>query len=308
MNPAIHAFAPRTADGLFVEAQRLDHAHVLRRMGLHGHQFFELLLIDQGSGIHRQGDQNHPAEPGDLFIIPPGDLHDCSQLGSAEGWALLFTSQAIEGDSTSSAFTHSWLPRHPLFSPFLSLSRARNGPVRLDPAALALWRSHLSAIAEETAAQVAGYIYGVHAHLSLLLLDLTRRVAPAEPRDVSEEDPVLTKTFDFIEKHYWRPITLEDLARAVGRSGPHLTTVLRRRTGLTALGWITERRLSAARQLLIESDLPISAIAERVGYGEQEALIRAFRRTHGATPAAWRRAHRRDPAFRATPKSEPVQP
>lgn len=308
MSPAIHAFAPTTADGLFVEAQRVDQPHILRRMGLHGHHFFELLLIDQGSGTHRQGDQDHPAEPGSLFIIPPGDLHDCTRLGTAEGWALLFTHQAIEGDSTSSAFTHSWLPRHPLFSPFLSLSRARTGPVRLDPAALALWRSHLSAIAEESAARATGYIYGVHAHLSLLLLDLTRRVASKEPTGVSEEDPLLTKTFDFIEKHYWRPITLDDLSRAVGRSGPHLTTVLRRRTGLTALGWITERRLSAARRLLIESDLSVSAIAERVGYGEQEALIRAFRRRHGATPAAWRRAHRQNPAFRAAPKSGPVRP
>ena len=294
----IQPFLPQTEDGLFVEAQWLGPTHVLRRMGLHGHTFFELVLIRAGGGCHRLGRTSHEVRPGDLFVIPPGEVHDCARLGDAEGWVLLFTHQALEGDAASSAFCWSWRPRHPLFVPFLRLSRSQPSPLRLDAARLESWSGHMAAIAAETEARAPGYQYGIHAHLSLLLLDLCRLTGSHHDADTVADDPVMQSVFDFIDANYPRPIRLADLAREAGRSAAHLTTTLRRRTGLTAQEWVTERRMSEARRLLVQTNRSLDEIADQVGYFDPASLVRSFSRLHRLTPAAWREAHRAGPAHR----------
>ncbi len=138
-----------------------------------------------------------------------------------------------------------------------------------------------------------GYRYGVQAHLSLVLLDVLRLVGDFGSRDNSQAaDPLLGAAFAFIERGYARPISAQDVARAVGRSTAHLTTTMRLRTGLTAGEWIAERRMAEARRLLVGTGLDLAAIADRAGYSDTDALARAFRRTHRLTPAAWRQAHR----------------
>jgi AraC-like DNA-binding protein len=293
--PVIVPFVPQTVDGVFVEAQWLGPDHVLHRMGLHGHAFFELMLIRAGGGYHRVGHTMHEVRPGDLFIIPPGEIHDCSELGSAQAWVLLFTHQALESHTRSMAFCWSWLPRHPLFVPFLTLSHGQPGPLRLDAAAMDRWSANLAAIADETESRAPGYQYGVHAHLSLLLLDLCRRTGSPSYAEVASVDPVLEAVFSFIEKNYKREIRLADLARVAGRSAAHLTSTLRQRTGLTAQEWVTERLMSETRRLLVQSNRSLQEIAADVGYFDPASLVRSFSRLHRLTPAAWRQAHRQGP-------------
>ena len=48
--------------------------------------------------------------------------------------------------------------------------------------------------------------------------------------------------------------------------------------------------MNLAKQLLTESDLPISVIAERVGYSSEFAFGKAFSREVGVAPGAHRRA------------------
>ena len=50
--------------------------------------------------------------------------------------------------------------------------------------------------------------------------------------------------------------------------------------------------MAQARKLLRETDLPLEAIATRVGYRHPSFFIKHFRRDHGVTPAAWRRRTR----------------
>ena len=110
-----------------------------------------------------------------------------------------------------------------------------------------------------------GYRYGVQAHLSLVLLDMLRLAGGLDGLDGAQvADPLLGAAFDFIERGYARPISAQDVARAVGRSTAHLTTTMRLRTGLTAGEWIAERRMAEVRRLLVGTGLDLAAIADRL--------------------------------------------
>lgn len=105
-------------------------------------------------------------------------------------------------------------------------------------------------------------------------------------------DAKLNKVFRFIEANYHQSITLGDVAQAVGYSPAYLTHLTRRQTGQTVQRWIIERRMAAARSLLLETDQVVEQIAMKVGYHNSVHFFRQFRQFHGTTPQAWRSSHR----------------
>jgi YesN/AraC family two-component response regulator len=105
-------------------------------------------------------------------------------------------------------------------------------------------------------------------------------------------DPPLSDVFCFIEANYQQPITLSDVAQSVGYSPAYLTNLVGRQTGQTVQRWIIERRMAAARSLLLETDQSIEHIAAQVGYHHTVHFFRQFRQLHGTTPQVWRNAHR----------------
>ncbi|KAB8321346.1 response regulator transcription factor [Tolypothrix campylonemoides VB511288] len=117
--------------------------------------------------------------------------------------------------------------------------------------------------------------------------DIIRLTAP---QCIFPSDPQLSKVFDFIEANYHQSLTLSDVAVAVGYSPSYLTNLVRRQTGQTVQTWIIERRMAAARSLLLETDERVEEIAAKVGYQSPVHFFRQFRKHHGTTPQAWRKS------------------
>jgi DNA-binding response OmpR family regulator len=109
-----------------------------------------------------------------------------------------------------------------------------------------------------------------------------------QPADFFPDCPQLASVFEFIELNYGQPIGLTEIAQAVGYSPAYLTDLSRKKTGRTVYGWLIERRMMAARTLLLETDDAIEAIAHRVGYLNICNFFRQFRQHTGLTPKAWR--------------------
>jgi YesN/AraC family two-component response regulator len=117
--------------------------------------------------------------------------------------------------------------------------------------------------------------------------------SPAASVSSFPSNPKLREVFRFIEANYHRPIALGDVAQAVGYSPAYLTNLMRRQTGQTVQRWIIERRMAAARSLLLETDQVVEQIAAKVGYLNTVHFFRQFRQLHGTTPQAWRSNNRR---------------
>ncbi|MEH2002081.1 MAG: AraC family transcriptional regulator [Nostoc sp.] len=114
----------------------------------------------------------------------------------------------------------------------------------------------------------------------------------SEPQRIFPTCPQLKEVFDYIEANYHQPIGLSDVAVAVGYSAAYLTNLVRRKTGKTVNDWIFERRMLAARALLLETNQPVNQIACAIGYQYEGYFFRQFRQFHGTTPQAWRNTQR----------------
>ncbi|MBN4000315.1 AraC family transcriptional regulator [Nostoc sp. LPT] len=114
----------------------------------------------------------------------------------------------------------------------------------------------------------------------------------SEPQRLFPTCPQLKKVFDYIEANYHQSIGLSKVAVAVGYSAAYLTNLVRRKTGKTVNDWIFERRMLAARALLLETDQPVNQIACTIGYQYEGYFFRQFRQFHGTTPQVWRKTQR----------------
>jgi AraC family transcriptional regulator len=87
-------------------------------------------------------------------------------------------------------------------------------------------------------------------------------------------------------------IGLEDLARACGLSRSHFARAFKGTAGMPPLQWLGIQRVERAKDLLLNSTLPIDQIAHHCGFADQSHFTRAFQKVVNATPGAWRRLHR----------------
>jgi AraC family transcriptional regulator, transcriptional activator of pobA len=259
----------------------------------HSHDFLVLAYFERGGGSMWLGDREWRIEAGDVYVIAPGEVvgvgDDPSSLHEAEGWGVFFLPEVL-GPQTPGAFL-SWRA-HPLLFPFVRGAAGGAGRLKVPPAERPSWSERLLALDLELGQRHDGYREAALAHLTLLLVGVSRLAADVVGDLRLNDEPLLAEVFGFIEERYRKPISLKDVARAVSLSRGHLTTVVRRKTGRTVQEWIAERRMSEARRLLLQTDLAVEEVGRRVGYGDPGYFVRSFRRAHGMTPLGWRRAGR----------------
>ncbi|MFF4410752.1 GlxA family transcriptional regulator [Streptomyces sp. NPDC001262] len=88
------------------------------------------------------------------------------------------------------------------------------------------------------------------------------------------------------------PLGLDDLARHAGMSRRTFTRRFRAEVGLSPGQWIVQQRVDLARHLLESSDLPVTRIAERAGFGTDVSLRQHLRTALGVSPGGYRRTFR----------------
>ena len=84
-------------------------------------------------------------------------------------------------------------------------------------------------------------------------------------------------------------ISVADIAASVSLSPSHLSRLFKMQTGFSPHEFITLRRIDAAKELLLTTDLSIKQIAYQVGYHSEANFITSFSGKSGITPAAFRK-------------------
>jgi AraC family transcriptional regulator, transcriptional activator of pobA len=259
----------------------------------HSHDFLVLAYFERGGGSMWLGDREWLIEEGDVYLIAPGEVvgagDDASSIHGAEGWGVFFLPEVL-GSQAPGAFL-SWRS-HPLLFPFVRGVSGGTQRLKLPPEDRPSWSERLSALEIELRQRQDGYREAVLAHLTLLLVGVSRLAGDVVGDLRLNDEPLLAEVFGFIEERYPERISLKDVARAVSLSPGYLTTVVRRKTGRTVQEWIAERRMAEARRLLVQTDLAVEEVGRGVGYADAGYFVRSFRSTHGTTPLGWRRAGR----------------
>ena len=99
---------------------------------------------------------------------------------------------------------------------------------------------------------------------------------------------------DYIEEHLDDDLSLVAVAAHAGLSQWHFQRVFRALTGETLKAYIRSRRMAAALNRLLSTDLRVLDIAVAARFESQEAFSRAFKKAFSMTPTQYRKIGRRN--------------
>jgi len=119
-----------------------------------------------------------------------------------------------------------------------------------------------------------------------------RRSATAPRWYRAVADPRLSTALQAIHENAAHPWTVPELAALSGLSRAAFARTFREALGQAPMQYLTEWRMTLARDHLRSDDLSLAHIADAVGYGSPFAFAAAFRRQHGEPPGTWRQRER----------------
>ncbi|WP_337098263.1 helix-turn-helix domain-containing protein [Paenibacillus sp. YIM B09110] len=107
-----------------------------------------------------------------------------------------------------------------------------------------------------------------------------------------QSEGVVERAKRFIHDNYTQELNREDVAASVYLTPDYLAKVFKNETGLSIKEYLNEHRIRTAKQLLIESHLPIGQIGMETGFDSISYFSTVFKKLTGETPNAYRAKHR----------------
>jgi AraC-like DNA-binding protein/quercetin dioxygenase-like cupin family protein len=240
----------------------------------HTHDFFTIGVILRGAASLWCRHENHVARPGDVVIIPPGEVHT--------------------GDIGPDAKHVSYFAAHVPAETLVRCNLARDAIP--DFGAVIVRDGELSAqLCRVDALLLAGRPGASDALTSALVWASDHHATDRSPRPMAEsmrEQPaVVRRAREILETCFDddSATSLETIALQLGVSPFHLVRVFTRAVGLSPHRYLVQVRIRRARELLTRGVL-CSTAAAMAGFADQSHMTTQFKRYVGITPSLYRRS------------------
>lgn len=245
---------------------------------------FQLILLTDGAGeFESEGTGRIQFEGAALFFLFPGIWHRYRPLPDV-GWTERWIS--FNGGLVHRLFDNA------LFGPRQAVSSPRDVTRLVERVDDMLDAVHNRSIQHPVVLtfQALGIISDAVAHSIEEALDTG--AVPEGTRTYSQmEDPVVQKALELIWTHSHYPMSVSDIARQLPVTRRTLDRRFVEATGHSVLEEINACRLSRAKRLLTETDLPIKTVAHLAGFSSTERMRVVFVEREGTSPTIFRRQH-----------------
>ncbi len=255
--------------------------------------FSRLWLILDGRAVVRHHGRRFALRPGQLHLVPPFAVHDCSCSRRLDHYHLHFAARLPAGIDLFSLLDCEYQLAAPagalaLFQRLEKIYPDRKLPC-FDPRREEYRRFPVvTAQAEPPANAVDGFEAG-----GVLTLLIARFLKSARFHEGVHAR--VTRQFlavqEFIHAEMRRPITLADLAKVVSLHPTYFSDQFKRVVGVRPLDYLMRRRIERAQYLLLTSQASVKEIADAVGIADPAYFSRVFTRLCRVAPSAYRATH-----------------
>lgn len=94
--------------------------------------------------------------------------------------------------------------------------------------------------------------------------------------------------FDFVEKNYTEPISVIDMSNHVNMGSDNFYKFFTSIAGISPVNYLIKVRLEKAKELLSETDSPVTEVCFQCGFANVSYFIRQFKKQYGVTPNKYR--------------------
>ena len=230
-----------------------------------------LLWFTQGQGRITVAGSTRAYGPNNAVFIPPGVMHGFEIAPRVQGTVVFFgRNHGLDLPTTP----HFLRPRDPISQKELIAT--------------------LEAIQRELESARSGSQKAAQHHLGLLGVWMDRQLERERAFETMPQRPgagqrLAARYASLLERDFRSNRAVADYAEALGVTPTHLTRVCRTACGKGAHQLLEDRLLFEARRLLTETRLPVKDVAEMLGFNSAGYFTRAFQKTAGVTPSAFRK-------------------
>lgn len=248
-------------------------------VGMHLHDFYEMILILSGNGCHYIGDMQVPLHGGEVFVIPPGVSHGfyCEKGAILRECYLLFSNDFMREYSERILSVPGGAA---LFELEPYLRRVYDAPLflRLPPKELEAVERRIDAILSVESGENNPYREFAVLHFVGDLCLAMKRAREHSKGDGDDYDRDILFALEYIRAHFTEKITVEDLMRATNLSRPTLHRRFRAMVQCSPMEYLIRLRLNAVKKMEGNADLTRTDLAQKCGFYDASHMNRCQKR------------------------------
>jgi two-component system response regulator YesN len=101
--------------------------------------------------------------------------------------------------------------------------------------------------------------------------------------------PPVQQAVRYVEEHLQESLGMREVANRIHLNPSYFSALFKEQTGLTFSEYVTRSRLQRAKELLLQTRLPVADISDRVGYQTAKYFIKLFKEYEGKSPSQYRK-------------------
>ena len=248
---------------------------------IHWHDEFEIIYVKSGFLTVSISGENYIGKPGDAFVVSPGNLHFMgSQTGNVDYFTFLFPLKYISF-RTDDILDDKLL--EPLNSGHLIISPEIEDTVKEQCEQLV---EIYGVKKEESQSKITAQIK-TKIILLQFILELWKKGFIVE-NDTGGKNTVEKEMVSYIQQNFTGKILLKEFGEQFHLSEKYISRYFKEHFHITISQYVTYLRLEHAKQLLQDTDIPVTEVAMQSGYQNVSYFIRSFKKTYGMSPLKYR--------------------
>ncbi len=244
----------------------------------------EVLLVQEGTVTVRTSMCVFDAQAGDLVFLSPDMVRTVTAHGGhAKVRYVYFSASLFDGVSES-------IERDLLYM-FLTQLRTRDNRVKPNQLGYRTLRTTLENCYDEFLSKELCYTLRIRGMLTMMMAELLSTYSNRRENDRMVYHNVLRlrPTLTYIAENYHSRISVGDLAEQILVTPDYYTKLFRDSIGKTTVDYINCERINHGMILLLETDLSVGEIAEKIGLGSGNYFSKLFKAIVGVSPLAYRK-------------------
>lgn len=247
----------------------------------HFHSTFEIFYIFSGERYFFIDNCAYKVNEGELVIIAPNILHKAinTEKPGCERVNIYF-------DEELGNFNH------PVSEVLSSLLKDEKKIITLNINERILVEDLFKKMIQEIAIKKTGYEMSVQALIIQLLVAVCRYIEENPAIPVSNQSYMHEKAAEivhYINEHYMEQISLSSISEQFYISRSYLSKIFKEATTFTLVEYLSNVRVKEAKKLLSKSNMKVTEICEKVGFGSITHFGRVFKEVTGHAPLYYKK-------------------
>ncbi|MCU7548152.1 AraC family transcriptional regulator [Chitinophagaceae bacterium LB-8] len=247
---------------------------------LHKHDFFFVLALHKGTGIHEIDFMQYEVHNNSIFILRPGQVHRLELMADSTGFLMEFDLSFYQ-------------PKNTITDQRWKKASSKNY-CEVEASRFMKLHAILTSVFNEFTTKQEGYVEAIKANLDLFFIEYIRQ--SRNPKSIAKTESGYTQErfeelIRLLEVNIGSMKNVSQYADLLSLSSYQLNAITKASVGKTVSDLINEQIILEAKRYLLATSNQVKDVADHLGYEDVSYFIRFFKKHTGHSPDAFRKQY-----------------